>query len=97
LSRQSKAKVQALESRLAIAHAKLEDSSKKKVSALEKASEMASLNVVKTNQRLREENADLRDDVEELRAMIDVLKARGSPGLVREPSTSPVNPPVFSR
>lgn len=48
---------------------------------------------VEANGKLRADNSELRDEVEELKAMLEVLKAHagGTKGLVSEPRASPID------
>jgi cysteine sulfinate desulfinase/cysteine desulfurase-like protein len=85
-----------LETHLSLAEQKLAETSEKKIKALSKASEAAHSNLAKTNERLREDNANLMDEIEELREMVEILKTRDKLGLVSDPSSSP-RMSVFSR
>jgi len=82
-------RAESLEAQLEIAQQQLKSASDKKFSILAKASEAAFSNLLKTNQRLRDDNADLRDQIDELKAMVEILKAREKPGLVPDPTSSP--------
>jgi predicted RNase H-like nuclease (RuvC/YqgF family) len=94
--RKSKEIARTLEIHLSLAHKKTAEASDKKTSALARASEIAYSDLKKTNERLREENANLMDELEELREMVEILKARDKPGLISDPSSSP-RMPMFSK
>lgn len=87
--RTSRERLHTLEAHLSLAQQKLAEASDKKVKAFAKASEAAHSNLAKTNERLREDNANLLDEIEELREMVEILKTRDKVGLISaDPSSS---------
>jgi hypothetical protein len=79
-------KIQALEARLL--QARLRSNSKQQP-GLEIAAFVAEKStLMETNNKLKEENIVLKDELEEMRAMIELLKGRR--GLISEPRASPI-------
>jgi predicted nucleic acid-binding Zn-ribbon protein len=76
--------VQALEARLALANKKSEKMSRHMPADQIAAFVVEKSSLARANDKLREENLDLRDEVEEMRAMLEMLKAQvgGRRGLV---------------
>lgn len=87
-------RIQALEAQLLQAQTSRHGSQLRHHASLEVATFAAEKSaLMDANSRLRNENIELKDEVEEMRAMIEVLKGHhsGRRGLVSEPRASPVN------
>ena len=85
--------MQSLEAQLVQAHAANQRGHRQQHNVLHIASLVSEKGaLVETNQRLKAENIELKDELEELRAMIEILKGQrgGRQGLVAEPRSSPV-------
>lgn len=86
-------RIQALEAQLSQAQSSRHNNQLKHQASIEIATFASEKLALQTaNTRLRNENIELKDEVEEMRAMLEVLKAQhsGKRGLVSEPRASPV-------
>ena len=79
-------KIQALEARLLHARQRINSKQQPGPEIAGLLTERSAL--LATNSKLKEENLLLKDELEEMRAMIEVLKGRK--GLISEPRASPV-------
>ncbi|EKM55596.1 uncharacterized protein PHACADRAFT_121237 [Phanerochaete carnosa HHB-10118-sp] len=96
--RRQQQEIESLEARLSVTHKQLAASRKAASKSSSPAAHSEWTQQAATNKRLRDENSVLYDENEELKAMIEMLKAQvsGRTGLVSDPRASPFIGPTLS-
>ena len=79
--REQRSRADLLEAELDMAHKDVEaGGTEEKLQSIIKARDGYVAQVLKANERLRETNDGLRDEVKELKEMVETLRSRGEPG-----------------